>query len=1005
MNKRIRSNHQRQLSLVAAAVAAALAQPTITWAQSADATLQGSAAANSVVTAVNTATGVTRHTTADSQGNYTLVGLPAGTYRVDAGPGTATTVTLTVASTARLDLAATGAAAAAAPSTALQEVTVSARRLVDVRTSEVGETVSQEQIATVPQITRNFLEFADTVPGVVFSVDHNGNTSLTGGAENASSVNVYIDGVGQKQYVKEGGVSGQFFSQGNPFPQLAIGEYRVITSNYAAEFDQVSSAAVIAETKSGTNAFHGEIFGDFTNQNLRAETPSEESAGMKTNSNNKEYGLAFGGPIIQDRMHFFVTYEGKKYNQPVTVVPGVSGVTGLNSLLPTGVASQFGPGDLSFKENLFFGKIDFEPTDSDRFELSSKVRREDQIGNIGVAQAQSASIDTKNNDTRVDLRWQHFADRWSNDLTFTYEDAFNSPSAQTLGNGAVYTYGPNNNQTIIDTGPANPLATQNKGQKGPGFQEQFTIPDIEFHGVHTLKAGVKWKQVKLTAQDAEDINPQFYYDVEPAAGTNSAGYNYPMGTNPQPYEAFFVAPVPGLNPTAEGTDNQLGLFLQDDWQATKKLMLNVGVRWDYEHNASYLNYVTPANVIAALNGPDPNATGGQTYAQTLALGGVNVNDYISTGHNRSPYKGEFQPRLGFSYDLFDDQKHVIFGGYGRAYDRDLFDYLQLEQTKSTLPTHTIFFPGGGGNSTIGSPNFAWNPNYLNGQSALQALVASTNAGSEVDMINNHIKAPYSDQFSIGIRNKVGDWNTSAAIARILSYDGFVFTLGNRYSNGAFWMNGSQPWCCGVPGFGALIIGNNGIQTRTTQVLLSAEKPYTRESGWGASIAYTFTDASQNRSITEHYSFDQETIHQYPFIRSNAAARHRLVMTGSVHAPWDLIAGAKLTLATPIPDDGIAFPGFNQPSGSSNVPVSATPPNFFGYRQLDLQATKNFELPRDFSVYVRVDVLNVFNWKNYNDYIENFYTNGVFNNPAVTYNQNGNIVGVPRELKLTVGGKF
>ncbi len=66
-------------------------------------------------------------------------------------------------------------------------------------------------------------------------------------------------------------------------------------------------------------------------------------------------------------------------------------------------------------------------------------------------------------------------------------------------------------------------------------------------------------------------------------------------------------------------------------------------------------------------------------------------------------------------------------------------------------------------------------------------------------LNNNLKVPYSDQFSIGMRNTVGDWNTSAAVARILSKDGFVFTLGNRYPNGAFWMNGGQPWGNGVPG--------------------------------------------------------------------------------------------------------------------------------------------------------------------------------------------------------------
>src|SRR5262249_9584774 len=140
---------------------------------------------------------------------------------------------------------------------------------------EVATTISSIQIETVPQITRNFLEFADAVPGLVFNVDSNGNTTLRGGAQNNNSVNVYIDGVGQKNYVKEGGVSGQFFSQGNPFPQLAIGEYKVITSNYKAEYDQISSAAVTAETKSGTNEFRGDVVGSFTADNFRAQTPSE----------------------------------------------------------------------------------------------------------------------------------------------------------------------------------------------------------------------------------------------------------------------------------------------------------------------------------------------------------------------------------------------------------------------------------------------------------------------------------------------------------------------------------------------------------------------------------------------------------------------------------------------------------------------------------------------------------------------------------------------------------
>jgi len=997
MKKRLRF----QRTLLAAAIAAALASgagaPRVAWAQTADATLRGTTTANAEVVAKNIATGVTRRTKAAEDGSYTIPGLQPGTYRVDAGPGTETTITLTVASTATVDLAA-GTAEAAATGT-LEEVTVRSKRIIETRTSEVGETVSLQVINTVPQLTRNFLEFADTVPGMIFSVNAQGQTSLTGGAQNSSSVNVYIDGVGQKNYVKEGGVSGQFFTQGNPFPQLAIGEYKVITSNYKAEFDQVSSAAVVAGTKSGTNDFHGEVYDQYTSTSLRSETPEERHSGIKISSNDKEFGASFGGPIIQDRLHFFVTYEGKRYNTPIAVTPGVTTLNGvpIETLLPAGVVAQLGGGSLPFQEDEYFGKLDFEPTDSDRFETSVKYRKESQIENIGVAEAASSAISVLNNDTRFTLRWQHSADHWFNELVYTHQATFNSPSSLGLGNGAIYAVQAKN-QNVLDTGPASALATQDKGQQGPGIQDDFTWSDLHWLGDHTIKTGVKYQSLKLVAADALDINPQFFYNVTPA------------GTAALPYEAQFPNPVPGLSSTARTKDDQLGLYLQDDWVQNQHLTWNLGVRWDYEKNLGYLNYVTPANVVAALTGPDPSAPG-QTYAQSLGLGGVNVNDYISNGHNRKAPTNEIQPRLGFSVDLNADQRHVVFGGYGRSYDRDLYDYLQLEQTKQALSYLSVYFPNPGGappNGCFGAPCVAWNPAYLNGLSNLQALVGSSNIGKEVDAINNNLKAPYSDQFSVGMRNTLGDWNTSAAIARIISKDGFVFTLGNRYPSGAFWVNGGQPWGHPVPGFGSYIIGSNGIQTKTTQVLLSADKPFTAESHWGATFAYTYTSASQNRDITQHYSFDEETIAQYPFINSNAAPRHRIVSTGTYGLPWDFIVSAKLTLATPTPVNDIAGPGyppFLYPTGSPNTPIAATPNNTFGFRSLDLQVTKNFQISHFGSAYIRLDGLNVLNFRNYSDTTNNWFTNGVANSPQVTYNRNGNVFGVPRTLKLMVGAKF
>jgi hypothetical protein len=511
-----------------------------------------------------------------------------------------------------------------------------------------------------------------------------------------------------------------------------------------------------------------------------------------------------------------------------------------------------------------------------------------------------------------------------------------------------------------------------------------------------VKGGIKLKRLNLAAQDAEDINPQFFYDVGPT------------GTAPVPYQTLFPNPVPGLNPMLRSRDTQLGLYLQDDWSPNDKLTFNLGVRWDYETIPAYLDHVTPAGVIAALNSQDPNASSGQTYAQTLAKGGVAINDYISNGHNRSAPTDEIQPRFGVSYDLDADQKHVIFGGAGRSYDRDLFNYLQLEETKSSLPEETIFFNVPERPCKPSPTCIAWNPAYLKGLPVLQSLVAASTAGQEVDMLNNHLKPPYSDQFSLGMRNRVGAWNTSIAIARILGKDNFVYTLGNRYPNGAFFQNGTQPWQLGIPGYGQLVLGNNGIETRTTQVLLSAEKPYTPESRWGATLAYTYTDAIDNRDITQVYAYDEATIQQYPFIRNNQVSRHRFVGTGTIRGPWDTTVGAKLTLASPIPHADIAFylpPGTYFANGSTGVPVSIAPNNFFGYRQLDLQVTKSFELHGSLSLYVRLDMLNVFDWYNFADYQTNYGSSGSIPPNAVTYNTTGNIVGVPRTFKAQVGMRF
>jgi outer membrane receptor protein involved in Fe transport len=985
-------------TVLSVAIAAALA-PGIVWAQSADARLRGKAPAGSDVTARNVATGFTRRAHAAQDGSYTIAGLPPGTYRVDAGAGTEQVVTLTVATTATLDLTGEVVAEVAAPDEPIQEVVVTGRRLNEVKTSEVGTVVSQHQIETVPQMTRNFLEFADTVPGVVFNVDAKGRTSISGGAQGKNGVNLYIDGVGQKGYVRSA-ISGQTGdTQGNPFPQLAIGEYKVITSNYKAEYDQISSAAITAITRSGTNSFEGQAFGTYTADNWRASTPAERASNEKTPSESKEYGLSFGGPIIQDRLHFFLTYEAKRYDTPVTVTADHSPPPEVLANLPANATAQLGPASIAFEEDLFFAKLDWEPTDVDRFDLTAKLRREESAGDqAGTGVAQSAAINTTNDEDRYDLSWKRNGNGWLNEVQLSYENAPYTPTLRTSDvNGAVYTFrdASANDQNIIAIDGADPRASQNKTQKGWAIAEIITFTDIGWiTGDHTIKAGVKYKDIDFIATDSIPGRPVFYYDVS-AAGAATV-----------PWKTVFALPLEGFGSTVETNDKQLGVFAQDDWVVNDHLTLNLGLRWDIEWVDSYLDFETPQFLLDALN---TEIAPGLTYGQSLGLSSdphtaVNINDYISTGNNRDPYEKAFQPRLGFSYDIGADQQHVIFGGAGRAYDRNLYDYLQVEQTKFTLATTELRFITPDHPCTPSASCIAWDPVYASDPGALQALL--NGMAGEVDLVNNEIKVPYSDQFSLGMRNRLGDWNTSVAVTRILSKDGFVYSLGNRYPNGDFWQNRSQPWGNSPPGLaGNLIIGNSGIETRSTQILLSAEKPFTQESRWGATASYTFTDADQNRDILEHFAFDQVSIAEYPFILSNAAAKHRFVGTGTYAGPWGLTLAGKLTWSTPIPHTVISC--FNPPAVFDNgAPCTATAyagDSSDGYKSLDLQITKDFEMGDFAAFYLRFDVLNVTNEDNLVDYIDDRDASGLVIGGRL--NPIGNITGFPRTVRGSFGVKF
>lgn len=923
------------------------------------------------VTAVNIANGHNYRVVTQSNGGYLFTGLPPGAYRLAiAGKDMRDQqqINLRVGQKVNLNIE----LGQSSPEQPIEEMLVLGTQVNYNLGGEIGTNISLEQIESLPQTTRNFLAFADLAPGVQFNEGQDGSTSIQGGAQSPNAINIFIDGVGQKNYVLRGGVTGQDASRGNPFPQSAIAEYKVITQNYSAEYDQLSSAAIVAITASGSNEFHGGFFYDYSDEGMREKNPNESKDNKKIPSQQIQYGVNVGGPIIKDKLHFFFAYEGKSNSDPRDVIIGAGYDV---SKLPADIQSKLGGVSASFEEDLYFGKLSYVINDAQKIELTAKYRDETELTGVGGQRPLEYGTDKNNDEVRVVLSHNWRTDNWINDARITYEDYTFNPRPHTLGNGTVLLNA--GKQLVLNTGAGRDY--QEKSQSGWALQEDFTYIGL---ADHQLKAGVKYKAIELKSVEQQPFNPQYSYNID---------YSWT-----QPYMVEWGAPLADIGNGAEVADNkQFGLYFQDDWSATERLTINAGLRWDYEESDAYLDYKTPDAVVTALRS-----------WTNLDNSNINVDDYISTGNNRDTFKDAWQPRLGFSYDIGTDNNLVLFGGAGRAFDRNLFDNLQLEATKATFPTYRVNFDSEDPQNNCdpaASNCVAWDPKYLTAQGLDDLLYGNSGAGREVFMVSNELKTPYSDQFSLGVRGTLGDWDAEVSLSHIKSRDGFVWMLINRRPDGSFFEPGSkwgQPWGFGIPGFSNGLIGMNALESKADSLYIKLDKPKA-DDYWGMTVAYTYTDAQDRRRSGEVFALDYPDIDDYGWHDSLSVPEHRLVIAALFDLPAGFDFSAKLNL-----ESVKTYQGTDCRAGWNACKYDTFQPDgdgFLGYKQLDIAISKQFAtgmVSEDSYLTLRMDILNVTNEVNHGGY-QDWFGGANEDLPANFAQPNGTFNGPPTTLKLGV----
>lgn len=1000
----------------------------------------GATISQASIDATESATNLRFQTTSSESGLYRFPPLPPGRYTLKAtaqGFDTHTINDLNLAVGAKLSLDIT-----LKVGNISQTVTVDGSGIqLNTVNANVSTLIDRQFVENIPLNGRSFQSLLTLAPGVAAVPSQGGNRGgeITVNGQRAEANYFVVDGVSANTGAGAGvpgygaGYSGSVPGQtilGTTQSLVsvdALQEFRATTSTYSAEYGRTPGGQFSFLTRSGTNAFHGSLFNYFRNDVLDANNFFSNRAGLpKSRNRQNNFGGTIGGPILKDRTFFFLSYEALRLRSPqaaiITDVPSLSTralasnaalKAVLNAFpLPTGaeradglapfVSGYSSPSSLnttSFRVDhrftdrfTVFGRYSDSPSDS----LTRQTYNLAQLTSLksGVRTATFGATNM-------------FNARWSNDARFN----FTHNSA-----GSVH--------TIDNFGGATPLAPSDLPSSMPGMtdgswlywvlnyglrpairffpadnvQRQFNVTNSTSAtlGRHTLKFGIDYRRLMTDSPLAYTYQTGGFYSLDKLR-TNSTDLLsiYRAGINMKPVYTNFSA------------------FVQDEWRATERLSLSLGMRWD----------VNPAPQDAGSSQPYGITS---TDLKTTMLAPRERALWATTW-------GNFAPRIGIAYQLrrTPGSETVIRTGTGLFFD-----------TGNSESARGYWYATGVSQRVV----YANLPFPLT-QSQLDAVPPPSTATPYQMIVFGYdpkLKLPYAWQWNLSVEQSLGTHQTltvgylgSAGRRLTAQRQYYPDRLGNANFGPAFGLTLVEN--AGKSDYNALQVQLQRKLSRGLQGLVSYTWSHALDNSTSNFLIYQLQRASSDFDIRQNLqaaiTYDLPGRYQSSFannllgnwsIDSRISARTAL--------PVDVLGGIRIDGGSGqnvqfhpnyVPGQPLYINDVNSPGGRRiNIDAFATVPagvegnigrniaRAFGTTQTDFTLRKDFALTERFRLQFRAEAFNIFNRANFGTVFSTL-TDGRanFGNASNTQNtQLGNLnslyqVGGPRSIQLALKLRF